>query len=105
VEDVTDASNDEIGGRGKWHGHVLWEPGKGVGYVLSGGAPHPSAIAAVEIEGGSYIPSVNTMGGAGFSKFGLFMDEDSSARWCKGGVFEVEVAKELLVSGEFRVEA
>jgi hypothetical protein len=87
-----------------WSGSVVGEPCEGVGDTLRTGVTCPDAIAAVMVEGGTQVPSMDGMGSPGAPGRGFFMDEDPDARRCKRGTVKVENATDMGIGGEVGME-
>ena len=62
MEDVLDASNNQVRGQGNGHAKFGWEPNNGVTYAFGTRVPEPNIVAPVGIEGGTDVPAVKFMG-------------------------------------------
>jgi hypothetical protein len=93
--DISQCGQNKIVGRGERHGYFCRKPGDGVRNTFGSGFEHPNGVAAIRVEGRTYVPSVIGMWRPRRSVVGLFVDEDTNARWCNGGAVEVKGAVEL----------
>jgi hypothetical protein len=87
------------------HGKGVVGSGVGLGSILKSLALVLARERATMMTSWSNVPAVEGMWGPGSALGGFFMDEDANARRGNGRAVEVEVAKKLSPSGEFRIQA
>ncbi len=80
MQDVGNACLDIIDGQCCGHGDFGWQPCHSVSDTLGLCVRGPYCVAAVRVEGGSEVPTVNPMGGPAAVYHGLVMDDDADAR-------------------------
>ena len=62
-------------------------------------------MAAVVVQGGSKVPTVNAVGRVGSSCIGVLMDDAFESGWCERGASVVEGSVELGIGGELWVDS
>jgi len=95
MQDVLNASQNEIIGGSKRHSYFGRKPRNGVANTFGTRFPDPDGVTSVRIERGAGIPSVDCMWGPRGAFVGRFMDENANAGWRERGPIEIEVAIDL----------
>jgi hypothetical protein len=92
MEDVLDASQDQVIGRCKWHGDFFREPRHGVANALRWRFPNTNGITTVGMQSGASVPSIQRMWLPRGTLLAGFMNEDTDFWRGKRRSIEIEVA-------------
>lgn len=104
-DDVSDTREDVVGGAGTRHLDLSWKPRDCIADASGAGFPNPDRVAAIGVESGSDVPTLDAVGGPTSSGLGFDVCKYTDTRGCDWGAIEVKRSMEVRPSREFWVDA